>query len=148
MNDGGAAACCGMSQLLVRATRALPSCSDDCNTPPRPSFAVLLGCVLANSSRRRAWLLLSSYLVAVQLDEVAGLAREDAAETLLLHDEARVVAHKKPLEVLGSHFVECICRRCEKNRYRETMVCRSERPATMTRPHRRPSALRRSTESV
>jgi hypothetical protein len=51
-----------------------------------------------------AWLLVWSYLVAVQLDEVAGLAREDAAKTLLLHDEARVVAHKKPLEVLGSHF--------------------------------------------
>lgn len=43
-------------------------------------------------------------LVAVELDEVTGLAGEDAADTLLLDDEAGVVADKKPLEVLGSHF--------------------------------------------
>ena len=40
----------------------------------------------------------------MKLDEVARLAREDAAEALLLDEEARVVADKKPLEVLGSHF--------------------------------------------
>ena len=47
----------------------------------------------------------SSYLVAVELSQVGGLAREDAAEALLLDDEAGVGAGKKPLEVLGSHFV-------------------------------------------
>lgn len=40
----------------------------------------------------------------MELDEVTGLAGEDAADTLLLDDEAGVVADKKPLEVLGSHF--------------------------------------------
>lgn len=40
----------------------------------------------------------------MELDEVAGLAGEDAAETLLLDEEARVVADEKPLEILGSHF--------------------------------------------
>ena len=42
----------------------------------------------------------------MELGKVAGLAGEDAAETLLLHDEARVGANEKPLEILGSHFVD------------------------------------------
>lgn len=46
----------------------------------------------------------------MELGEIAGLAREDAAETLLLHNEAGVVANKKPLKILGSHFVDILTR--------------------------------------
>lgn len=59
----------------------------------------------------------------MELDEVAGLAGEGAAETLLLHDEAGVVADKKPLEILGSHFVDIKI----GDRDGDMMVFRSER---------------------
>lgn len=42
-------------------------------------------------------------LVAVDRGEVTRLTREDAAETLLLHKEAVVLAHDKPLEILQRH---------------------------------------------
>lgn len=43
-----------------------------------------------------------SYLLAVELDEVLGLAGEDAANALLLHDEAGRVPDEEPLE-FGGH---------------------------------------------
>jgi len=63
----------------------------------------------------------------VELDEVAGLAGEDAAETLLLNDEARVVSDKKPLKILGSHCVDCLSSVMRSRLCNDMMVFESER---------------------
>lgn len=63
-------------------------------------------------------------LVAVQRSEVARLAREHAAEALLLHEVAVRLADKEPLEILRRHYGEVGGRSGAHSSFAELQIAR------------------------
>lgn len=68
-------------------------------------------------------------LVAVQLSQVGGFARESAANTLLLNEEAGVGSDKEPLKILGCHDcrIYMMVGGSIATLYNDLLVCKSVR---------------------